>query len=61
MSEAIYLVNGARTLMGGLMGDLAEVAATELGAVAIRATLERTGVDPRPSTRSSWAVYYPQA
>ena len=47
MSEAIYLVNGARTPMGGLMGDLAEVAATELGAVAIRATLERTGVDPQ--------------
>ena len=47
MSEAIYLVNGARTPMGGLMGDLAEVAATELGAVAIRAALERTGVDPQ--------------
>jgi len=46
MSDAIYIVNGARTPMGGLMGDLAEVPATELGAVAIRATLERTGVDP---------------
>lgn len=47
MSDAIYIVNGARTPMGGLMGDLAEIAATELGAVAIRATLEKAGVDPQ--------------
>jgi len=32
--------------MGGLLGDLAEVAATELGSVAIKAALERGKVDP---------------
>ncbi len=44
MSETVYLVGGARTPMGGLLGDLANITATELGSVAIKATLERTGV-----------------
>ena len=44
MNEAIYLVGGARTPMGGLLGDLAEVSAVELGSTAIRATLDKTGV-----------------
>jgi acetyl-CoA C-acetyltransferase len=46
MSEEVFLVAGARTPMGGLLGDLAEVPATELGAVAIRSTLEKSGVNP---------------
>src|SRR6056300_15614 len=45
MSEQVFIVNGARTPMGGLMGDLAEVAATELGTIAIKSTLERSGID----------------
>jgi len=45
MSEQVFIVNGARTPMGGLMGDLAEVAATELGTIAIESTLERSGID----------------
>lgn len=45
MSESVYLIGGARTPMGGLLGDLADVPATELGTVAIKATLDRTGVD----------------
>jgi acetyl-CoA C-acetyltransferase len=44
MSEAIYIVSGARTPMGGLMGDLAAVPATDLGSTAIRAAVERAGV-----------------
>ena len=39
------MVNGARTPMGGLLGDLAEVTAVDLGASAIKATLEKTGVE----------------
>ena len=46
MAEDIYLVGGARTPMGGLLGDLAEVTAVELGTTAVEATLTRTGVDP---------------
>jgi acetyl-CoA C-acetyltransferase len=44
MSEAIYIVSGARTPMGGLMGDLAAVPATDLGSTAIRAAVERASV-----------------
>ena len=44
MSEAIYIVSGARTPMGGLMGDLAAVPATELGSTAIRAAVERASI-----------------
>ena len=46
MSEQVFIVGGARTPMGGLLGDLADVTAVELGTIAIKATLERTGVDP---------------
>ncbi|MGD2008653.1 MAG: thiolase family protein, partial [Cellvibrionales bacterium] len=46
MAENIYLVGGARTPMGGLLGDLADVTAVELGTTAVEATLTRTGVDP---------------
>lgn len=45
MSDPVYIIGGARTPMGGLLGDLAEVTATELGSVAVQATLERTGVN----------------
>ena len=44
MSEAIYIVSGARTPMGGLMGDLAAVPATDLGSTTIRAAVERASV-----------------
>ena len=40
------IVHGARTPMGRLLGSLKDFSATELGAVAIRAALERSGVAP---------------
>lgn len=42
----VLIVDGARTPMGGLLGDLAETTANELGTTAITATLERAGVAP---------------
>lgn len=42
----IYLVGGARTPMGGFQGALSSLSATELGAVAIRAAVERAGLGP---------------
>jgi acetyl-CoA C-acetyltransferase len=41
--ESVLIVSGARTPMGGLLGSLSEVPATELGATAIAAALERSG------------------
>ena len=47
MSEdPIVIVGMARTPMGSFQGDLAPVSAPELGAVAIKAALERAGVSP---------------
>ena len=40
----VLIVDGARTPMGGLLGDLADATANELGTTAIAATLERAGV-----------------
>ncbi len=42
--DPIVIVGQARTPMGGFMGDLAAVKATDLGATAIRAAVERAGL-----------------
>ena len=44
MAESIVIASAARTPIGGLLGDFASLAAWELGAVAIRAAVERAGV-----------------
>ncbi|MGB7524544.1 MAG: acetyl-CoA C-acyltransferase [Castellaniella sp.] len=43
MSESIVIVSAARTPMGGMMGSLSGLAAHELGAIAIKAAVERAG------------------
>ncbi|GAA1807101.1 acetyl-CoA C-acetyltransferase [Luedemannella flava] len=40
------IVNGARTPMGRLLGNLSQLSSTQLGAAAIRAALARAGVAP---------------
>jgi acetyl-CoA C-acetyltransferase len=42
--DRIVIVSAARTPMGGMLGDFANTSAVELGAVAIRAAVERAGV-----------------
>jgi acetyl-CoA C-acetyltransferase len=44
MSDAIVIVSAARTPIGGLLGDFSSLAAWELGAVAVKAAVERAGV-----------------
>ena len=44
MSDSIVIVSAARTPIGGLLGDFSNLAAWELGAVAIKAAVERAGV-----------------
>ena len=46
MSESVVIVNGARTAMGGFQGVLAGVSAPDLGATAIRAAVQRAGLQP---------------
>jgi acetyl-CoA C-acetyltransferase len=45
-SDPIVIAGFARTPMGGFQGALSGVKATELGAVAVRAAVERSGADP---------------
>ncbi len=44
MTESIVIVSAARTPIAGLLGDFSSLAAWELGAVAIKAAVERAGV-----------------
>ena len=46
MNDPIVIVGAARTPMGAFQGDFSSVTATELGAVAIKAAVERAGIDP---------------
>lgn len=46
MSDHIVIVSAARTPMGAMTGSLSSLAAHELGSVAIKAALERAGVNP---------------
>jgi acetyl-CoA C-acetyltransferase len=46
ISDPIVIAGFARTPMGGFQGALSGVKATELGAVAVRAVVERSGADP---------------
>ncbi|PLC50140.1 acetyl-CoA C-acyltransferase [Pollutimonas subterranea] len=44
MSDPIVLVSVARTPMGAMMGSLSGLAAHELGAIVIKAAIERAGI-----------------
>ncbi len=44
MADPIVIVSAARTPIGGLLGEFSSLAAWELGAVAIKAAVERAGV-----------------
>ena len=45
-SDPVVIASYARTPMGGFQGALSAVKATELGAAAVRAAVERSGADP---------------
>jgi acetyl-CoA C-acetyltransferase len=45
-ADPIVILSYARTPMGAFQGQLAPVSATELGAEAVRAAVERSGVSP---------------
>src|SRR5438876_6188313 len=45
-NDPIVITGVARTPIGGLMGDFASLAASDLGAVAIKAAVERSGIGP---------------
>ncbi|MFN7359142.1 acetyl-CoA C-acyltransferase, partial [Brevundimonas sp.] len=46
MSDPVVICSFARTPMGGFQGALSGVKATELGATAVKAAVDRAGVEP---------------
>lgn len=44
--NTVVIAGAARTPMGGMMGSLSSVSSPQLGAVAIRAAIERSGLKP---------------
>ncbi len=46
LNDPIVIVGAARTPMGGFQGDFSTLAASDLGAVAVKAAIERAGIAP---------------
>jgi len=46
LNDPIVIVGAARTPMGALQGELSSLSASDLGAVAIKAAVERAGISP---------------
>ncbi len=45
--QEVYIIDGARTPVGILQGSLSDVSAIDLGVVAAKGAIERSGVDPQ--------------
>ena len=59
--QDIVIVSAARTAVGKFGGSIANIPATELGAIVIREAIARARLDRRRSARSSWARCWPRA
>ena len=58
-SDPIVILSYARTPMGGMQGALADVSATDLGATAVKAAVERSGVAPDSFDRAYMGCVLP--
>lgn len=45
--QDIYIIDGARTPVGVLQGSLSDISAIDLGVIAARGAIERSGVNPQ--------------
>jgi len=59
LNDPIVIVGAARTPMGGFQGVFAPLAASELGAVAIKAAVERAGVKPQDVDKTIFGCVLP--
>jgi len=58
-NDPIVIVGAARTPMGGFQGDFASVTASDLGAVAIKAAVERAGIKPSDVDKTIFGCVLP--
>ena len=57
--DPIVIVGAARTPMGGFQGDFASLSASDLGAVAIKAAVERAGIAPADVDKTIFGCVLP--
>ncbi len=58
-ADPVVILSYARTPMGGMQGALADVSATDLGATAVKAAVERSGVAPEKFDRTYMGCVLP--
>jgi acetyl-CoA C-acetyltransferase len=58
-NDPVVIVGVARTPMGGFQGDFATMAASDLGAVAIKAAVERAGIKPSDVDKTIFGCVLP--
>lgn len=58
-SDPVVILSYARTPMGGMQGALSDVSATDLGATAVKAAVERSGVAPDKFDRTYMGCVLP--
>ena len=58
-NDPVVIVGAARTPMGGFQGELAPLTASELGAAAIKAAVERAGILPADVERTIFGCVLP--
>ena len=58
-NDPVVILSYARTPMGGMQGALADVSATDLGATAVKAAVERSGVAPENFDRTYMGCVLP--
>src|SRR5438046_444314 len=59
INDPIVIVGAARTPMGGFQGDFASLAASDLGAVAIKSAVERAGIRPADVDKTIFGCVLP--
>lgn len=52
MENNVYILSGARTPIGGFMGSLSSLSATDLGAIAIKEAIVRANIKPEAVTET---------
>jgi acetyl-CoA C-acetyltransferase len=57
--DPIVIVGAARTPMGGVQGDFASLAASDLGAAAIKAAVQRAGIEPEDVDKTIFGCVLP--
>ena len=58
-NDPVVILSYARTPMGGMQGALSDVSATDLGATAVKAAVERSGVAPESFDRTYMGCVLP--